>query len=255
MSTPTHLTRKGARRAEEILEATIRCLARDGYAATSLQRVAEEAGVPKRAIPYYFTSRDGLLTNAAEHLIARLVDQILQAVDALEDADRIIDVGFEAFWAGLTRDRAFLIAWLGLQTEAITNPSLAPAAAAATDQLRLMIDGLIDGHLARGGQLAHPPQTIQITTLAWAQGLALEWVSTGTTPSLEDSIVVLRTWLKTAAHPETASPGSPNAAAHQTEQTSRCEPGRFSWRPRFQVSPGRGCIEDGPTEEVPDRVA
>ncbi|MDX8153930.1 hypothetical protein SK069_20190, partial [Patulibacter brassicae] len=33
------------------------------------------------------------------------------------------------------------------------------------------------------------------------------------------------------------------------------EPGRFSWRPRFQVSPGRGCIEDGPTEEVPDRVA
>jgi AcrR family transcriptional regulator len=202
MSTPTHLTRKGARRAEEILEATVRCLARDGYAATSLQRVAEEAGVPKRAIPYYFASREGLLTNAAEHLIARLVDQILQAVAALKDADSIIDVGFEAFWAGLTRDRAHLVAWLGLQTEAITNPSLAPAAATATDQLRQMIDGLIAGHRARGGDLAYPPQTIQITILAWVQGLALEWTSNGSTPALEDSIAVFRTWLKTAAHPD-----------------------------------------------------
>lgn len=204
MSTPTHLTRKGARRAEEILEATVRCLARDGYAATSLQRVAEEAGVPKRAIPYYFASREGLLTNAAEHLIARLVDQILQAVAALKDADSIIDVGFEAFWAGLTRDRAFLVAWLGLQTEAITNPSLAPAAATATDQLRQMIDGLIAGHRARGGHLAYPAQTIQITILAWVQGLALDWAVNGTTPALEDSIAVFRTWLKTAAHPDMA---------------------------------------------------
>ncbi|WP_050897350.1 TetR/AcrR family transcriptional regulator [Patulibacter medicamentivorans] len=202
MSTPTHLTRKGARRAEEILEATVRCLARDGYAAISLQRVAEEAGVPKRAIPYYFASRDGLLTHAAEHLISRLVDQILQAVAALEDAESIIDVGFEAFWAGLTHDRALLVAWLGLQTEAITNRSLAPAAATATDRLRRMFDGLVAGHLARGGQLAYPAQTIQVTTLAWVQGLALEWASNGTTPGLEDSIAVLRTWLKTAAHPD-----------------------------------------------------
>lgn len=218
MSTPTHLTRKGARRAEEILEATVRCLARDGYAATSLQRVAEEAGVPKRAIPYYFTSRDGLLTHAAEHLIARLVDQILQAVAALADADSIIDLGFEAFWTGLTRDRALLVAWLGLQTEAITNPSLAPAVATATDQLRQMLDDLIAGHRARGGDLAHPAQTIQITTLAWVQGLALEWASNGTTPALEDSIAVFRTWLKTAAYPDVVRSDPSSTAAHQTEE-------------------------------------
>lgn len=217
---PTHLTRKGARRAEEILEATVRCLARDGYAATSLQHVAEEAGVPKRAIQYYFASRDGLLTNAAEHLIARLADQIVQAVAALKDADSIIDVGFEAFWAGLTRDRALLVAWLGLQTEAITNSSLTPAAATATDQLRQMIDGLIAGHRARGGHLAYPAQTIQITTLAWAQGLALEWVSNGNTPALEDSIAVFRAWMKTAAQPHLVRPDVSSAAAPRTAEQS-----------------------------------
>lgn len=217
MSTPTHLTRKGARRAEEILEATIRCLARDGYAATSLQRVAEEAGVPKRAIPYYFSSRDGLLTHAAEHLIARLADQIVEAVAALEDADSIIDVGFEAFWAGLTRDRALLVAWLGLQTEAITNPALAPAAATATDRLRQVLDRLIAGHRARGGRIAYPAQTMQTTALAWAQGLSLEWVGNGATPALEDSIAVFRTWLKTAAHPDTGRSVAARAVEHRTE--------------------------------------
>jgi AcrR family transcriptional regulator len=224
MSTPTHLTRKGAKRAEEILEATLRCLARDGYAATSMQSVAEEAGVPKRAIPYYFASRDGLLTHAAEHLIARLVEQILEAVGTLEDADSIIDVGFEAFWAGLTHDRALLVAWLGLQTEAITNASLAPAAATATDLLRQMLDGLIAGHRARGGRLAHPSQTIQITALAWVQGLALEWASHGTTAALEDSINLFRAWLKTTAHPTTEPPSAatpPAAAGHPTEERPR----------------------------------
>lgn len=221
MSTPTYLTRKGAKRAEEILEATLRCLARDGYAATSLQRVAAEAGVSKRAIPYYFASRDGLLTHAAEHLIARLVDQIMQAVGALEDADSIVDVGFEAFWAGLTRDRALLVAWLGLQTEAITNPSLAPAAVTATDQLRRMLDDLIAAHRARGGYLAHPAQTIQVTTLAWVQGLALEWASNGTTPALEDSIALFRDWLKMAAHPGAVRPRGtdvPGTAGYPTAE-------------------------------------
>lgn len=198
MTAPTHLTRKGAQRAEEILEATLRCLARDGYAAISLQRVAEEAGVPKRAISYYFSSRNGLLTHAAEYLIARLVTQILQAVKSLEEADRIIDVGFEASWLGLTRDRALLVAWIGLQTEAMTNPSLAPAAAAATDQLRRMIDSLISEHEERGGYLALPGRTIQITILAWIQGLALEWASNGSTPTLHDAIAALRDWLKAA---------------------------------------------------------
>jgi AcrR family transcriptional regulator len=224
MSTPTHLTRKGAKRAEEILEATLRCLARDGYAATSLQSVAEEAGVPKRAIPYYFASRDGLLTHAAEHLIARLVEQILEAVGTLDDADSIIDVGSEAFWAGLTRDRALLVAWLGLQTEAITNAALAPAAASATDQLRQMLDGLIAEHQARGGRLAYPPQTIQVTTLVWVQGLALEWASHGTTPALDDSIAALRDWLKAAAHPTTDRPSvttPPPAAEHPTKERPR----------------------------------
>ncbi|MDX8150683.1 TetR/AcrR family transcriptional regulator [Patulibacter brassicae] len=201
MSRPTHLTRKGAERAEQILEATLRCLARDGYADTSLQRVAEEAGVPKRAISYYFVSRDGLLIEAADHLIARLVGQIMQAVEALDDADSIIDIGLSASWDGLTRDRALLVAWLGLQTEAITNASLAPAAAAASDQLRRMIDALIDAHRARGGRLMFPQQTVQITTLAWIQGLALEWASTGSTPALEDAIDAFRAWLKAAAHP------------------------------------------------------
>ncbi len=43
-----------------MLEAAIRCLGEDGYAATSLQRVADAAGVQKRMVLYYFESREHL---------------------------------------------------------------------------------------------------------------------------------------------------------------------------------------------------
>ena len=37
-------------RRQRIIDAALRCLARDGYAAASLQRVADEAGLGKRAV-------------------------------------------------------------------------------------------------------------------------------------------------------------------------------------------------------------
>ena len=40
-----------------VLEAAVRCLGERGYAGTSLQRVAEAAGVQKRMVLYYFGSR------------------------------------------------------------------------------------------------------------------------------------------------------------------------------------------------------
>ena len=55
---------------------------------------------------------------------------VVAAIEATRMSPTTVPVG-----AGI----ALLVAWLGLQTEAITNASLAPAAATATDQLRQMV--------------------------------------------------------------------------------------------------------------------
>lgn len=54
--------------ARRILEAAHRVLARHGYAALSLRRVAEEAGVSKALVVYHFEGKAGLVTSLVDSL-------------------------------------------------------------------------------------------------------------------------------------------------------------------------------------------
>lgn len=66
-----------------ILAATLRLLARDGYARMSLQAVADEAGVSKATIHLRWGTKADLATAAMEH--ARLVDLPPLAGDTRQD--------------------------------------------------------------------------------------------------------------------------------------------------------------------------
>ncbi|MFD1830377.1 MULTISPECIES: TetR/AcrR family transcriptional regulator [Streptomyces] len=55
---------KGERRRRELIEATVRVVAREGVAGVSHRAVAREAGQPSTAAAYYFKSIDDLLTAA-----------------------------------------------------------------------------------------------------------------------------------------------------------------------------------------------
>src|SRR5207302_7545468 len=52
------------RRREQIVRATIRCLARDGYSGLTMKRVAREAGVSQGILHYYFTDKRAILVAA-----------------------------------------------------------------------------------------------------------------------------------------------------------------------------------------------
>ncbi|WP_157246356.1 TetR/AcrR family transcriptional regulator [Nonomuraea typhae] len=83
---------KGEQRKRELIEATIRVVARDGVAGVSHRTVAKEAGQPYTAAAYYFKTIDDLLTAAltscmeedAERL-RRLADEFTGPVEGLCD--------------------------------------------------------------------------------------------------------------------------------------------------------------------------
>lgn len=181
------LTRKGERRAAEIVDAALRCLARDGYAGTSLQRVADEAGLPKRAVLYYFGSREGLFEHVVLQLGRRLLRQIDESVVGLDEPADIAVTGFETMWRGMTSDRALVVAWLGVRAEAATNPALARAASHFTDGLRRRIAARVDAALERGRRLDAPRDATETLILASIQGLVLEYVERGDTPRLREA--------------------------------------------------------------------
>jgi AcrR family transcriptional regulator len=60
---------KSTRMRERICRAVADCLVRDGYADTSISRVATHAGVSKGALQHHFPTREDMMTATAEWLL------------------------------------------------------------------------------------------------------------------------------------------------------------------------------------------
>ena len=72
-------------RRAEIVRATIRCLARDGYSGLTMKKVAREAKVSQGILHYYFADKRAILAAALETVTADL--------DGNDLDDLVIDFG------------------------------------------------------------------------------------------------------------------------------------------------------------------
>ena len=70
------------RRREEIIQATIRCLARDGHAKFTMKTLAQEAGLKQSILHYYFDDKAAILAAALQTVTSSLDQRITQAQDA-----------------------------------------------------------------------------------------------------------------------------------------------------------------------------
>jgi TetR/AcrR family transcriptional regulator len=70
-----------ARRAQ-LIDVTIELVAERGYAAASLGRIAESAGITKAGVLYHFPSKQALVEAAHEHVLSALVTTVGAAVEA-----------------------------------------------------------------------------------------------------------------------------------------------------------------------------
>jgi TetR/AcrR family transcriptional regulator, transcriptional repressor of bet genes len=109
-------------RREQIVRATIRCLARDGYARLTMKTVSRQARVSQGILHYYFTDKRAILVAALETVVADLDRRVgaaqarsgpgararLRALirTALETAvhDREMWIVFVEFWGEMLHD-------------------------------------------------------------------------------------------------------------------------------------------------------
>jgi TetR/AcrR family transcriptional regulator, regulator of biofilm formation and stress response len=133
-------------RREQILDATLRIIGRDGREAVTHRAVAEEAGVPLGSTTYYFDSRNDLLGQALEHVsaqeverYARLGEDLREIKSGRELADRLISELVAA-----AEDRVAYIAEYELWLEAGRRPDLREAAQSWCDAEQHAVAGALD---------------------------------------------------------------------------------------------------------------
>lgn len=199
---PSAPTPKGIERAERILEATVRCLARDGYAATSIQAVADEAGASKRMVLYYYGSREGLFAA----VITRLGDRVLEALrDGVADVTSpqgAIASGFARIWDSVTEDRALLTAWIGLRVEAITDKALVERSDYIGAGIREISGTIIDRLLSLGWRMRGDRQGMEVLIVAGIEGLLLRYIEQGDSKELHAGIVEFQRVLRESVERE-----------------------------------------------------
>jgi AcrR family transcriptional regulator len=76
----------GAVRREQIVRATIRCLARDGYTRLTMKNVAREAGVSQGILHYYFADKRAMLA-ATLTAVSRELDRRVAAAQSRATRD------------------------------------------------------------------------------------------------------------------------------------------------------------------------
>lgn len=195
MPKPSPPTAKGARQVEAIIEAAIRCLGRDGYSASSLRSIAEEAGVGKRAVLYYFDDRQDLLEQVVRRIGDRLLGLLAGAVAGHEEPEEIVAAAFVPMWKAFTGDPALLAAYFGLIAESVTDPRLRASTSYINDGVRRVVREVITSAQARGREPILPPEVLTETVVAGMQGLTLTYLERGETPELMDTIAAFQAWL------------------------------------------------------------
>lgn len=188
-------TVKGVRQSEVIVDAAVRCLARDGYSASSIARIAAEAGVQKRMVLYYFESREQLFDVVVRRVGDRLIAQV---EDMLGDVDGSADValaGLGQLWEAVTHEPALLAAYFGLVAESATDPRLRQSVDETGAGFRRLVGRLTRVILDAGRHTAVDEQVLTIVIIAAMQGFTLEYLQHGDTPALREAIALFEDWL------------------------------------------------------------
>jgi len=85
---PDRLTSKGERRREQLLDAAIVVVAREGYAGATQRAIAAEAGVPPASTHYFFDSVEDLVRQATTRYLEQRLAFYGEQIDAFAATDR-----------------------------------------------------------------------------------------------------------------------------------------------------------------------
>ena len=161
-------------RREQIVRATIRCLARDGYAGLTMKRVAAEAEVSQGILHYYFRDKAAMLAAAALRVTADLDRRVATEARAARDARGRLRAVIRACLRTAVDDRDFWTVFIEFWGEAFHDRRLATVNRRAYVRARRLIGAGLAQGIALGQFRPVNVEEAAAVTLALLDGLALQ---------------------------------------------------------------------------------
>jgi AcrR family transcriptional regulator len=161
-------------RREQIVRATIRCLARDGYAGLTMKRVAADAGVSQGILHYYFRDKAAMLAAAALRVTADLDRRVATETRGARDARGRLRAVIRACLRTAVENRDFWTVFIEFWGEAFHDRRLAAVNRQAYARARRLIGAGVARGVAAGEFRAVDVGEAATVSLALLDGLALQ---------------------------------------------------------------------------------
>ena len=165
-------------RALALVRSAYRVITRQGSHRLSLQDVADEAGVSKGMVLYYFKSKENLFLTTMRYALERTDARIrerLAAVDA-DDPHEVVAALIDAIFIGPEQNRSFYLLYIDLVEHAARVPSFGQLSTLASEIIDRQFEEVIRAGVARGGFAVRDPAAAAAAMRALIEGTFLTWM-------------------------------------------------------------------------------
>jgi AcrR family transcriptional regulator len=163
-------------RAQAVLRSAYRVITRQGSHRLSLQDVADEAGVSKGMVLYYFKTKENLFLTTMRYALERTSARIRERTAGVDDPNRLIAALVDAIFIDAERNRHFYLLYVDLIEHAARVPSFGRLSSLATEIINGHYEELVRDGAARGGMAVQDPAEAAAAMRALIDGTFLTWL-------------------------------------------------------------------------------
>jgi AcrR family transcriptional regulator len=166
-ATPARLP--AAKRRRQLVDVAIETFARRGFDATSMDDIADAAGVTKPVLYQHFRSKKELYLTLLDDVGGQLLEAIAEATAAAEGPRRQVEAGFAAYFRFVAKHESAFLLLFGGGTQ--RHAELAKEVRRVEDTIAEAIAALIEADI----DTAHRHQ-LAFAVVGMAEGVARKWV-------------------------------------------------------------------------------
>jgi TetR/AcrR family transcriptional regulator, fatty acid metabolism regulator protein len=163
-------------RAQALVRSAYRVITRQGSHRLTLQDVADEAGVSKGMVLYYFQTKENLFLTTMRYALERTGDRIRERIAGVADPQQVIAALVDAIFIDPERNRDFFLLYIDLIEHAARVPSFSRLSALSTEIINGLYEEVIRDGVARGGLVVDDPAAAAAAMRAQIDGTFLAWL-------------------------------------------------------------------------------
>ncbi|MDA8294642.1 MAG: TetR/AcrR family transcriptional regulator [Actinomycetota bacterium] len=158
-------------RGRQLRDVALRLFAERGFGATTMDDIAEAAGVTKPLLYQHFASKRALYLELMETVAAQLIDDIRTATTTADGPRQQVERGFLAYFSLMTSQQGAFRLLYGRDGEA-GDPELGVSLRRVEDTIAEAIDPLIDAGLDDEHR-----RTLAYAVVGMAEGVGRHWIA------------------------------------------------------------------------------